>query len=145
MDTDLQTVADERAIIDLACRYCWALDRHEFDDLRNIFLPDASARLGETDCSSVLTRLDASQHLAGNHVVDLDGDRATHRCYLQAQQVLHEAEGGHLWKVAGVYDDECFGTPDGWRIPVASSAASGPTATPAWRHPTYARAEPHRV
>lgn len=126
MEPDLQALADERDIINLATRYCWALDRHEFDELRTIFLPDAFARLGETDCQginailarirSALTRLDASQHLVGSHVVDLDGDRAHHRCYLQAQHVLHGAEAGELWMVAGVYEDECVRTPEGWRI-----------------------------
>ena len=126
MDTDVQAMADEHAIIKVASRYCWALDSHDFDDLHNVFLPDAFAVLGETDCdgivaiiqriSSALTRLDASQHLVGSHVVTLDGDEATHKCYLQAQHVLHGTEGGDLWMVAGKYEDLMVRTADGWRI-----------------------------
>jgi hypothetical protein len=126
MKTDLQSVADEQAIINLASRYCWALDTRDFADLENVFMPDAFAFLGETECdgigaiiervSSALTRLDASQHLVGSHFVALDGDEATHRCYLQAQHVLRGTEGGDLFLVAGMYADRAVRTLGGWRI-----------------------------
>lgn len=126
MNLDLQSVSDEREIINLATRYCWALDGHDFDALRTVFAADAFALLGGTECngvdaiidriSSALTRLDASQHLVGSHVVALDGDQATHRCYLQAQHVLHGTEGGELWMVAGKYEDDVVRTAEGWRI-----------------------------
>jgi hypothetical protein len=126
MAAELQVVADELAVINRATRYCWALDTHDFEALREVFLPDAFAVLGETDCdgieaiigrtSSALTRLDGSQHLVGSHVVDLDGDEGTHRCYLQAQHILHGTDGGDLWMVAGQYVDRVVRTTDGWRI-----------------------------
>ncbi|MCY3633618.1 MAG: nuclear transport factor 2 family protein [bacterium] len=126
MKPDIQALADEQAVINLASRYCWALDTQEFEELRNIFTPDAFAILGGTQCygidaiiqriSSALTRLDVSHHLVGSHVVTVDGDRATHQCYLQAQHVLQGTEGGDLWMVAGTYDDKMVRTPDGWRI-----------------------------
>ena len=123
---DLQALTDERAVINLATQYCWTLDNREFEDLHTVFLPDAYAFLGETECngieaiirriSTALTPLDASQHLIGSHDVGLDGDRATHRCYLQAQHVRHGAEGGALWMVGGMYEDRLVRTTDGWRI-----------------------------
>ncbi len=126
MTLDTQAVADEQAVIRLACRYCWALDTHDFEDLRQVFTPDAFAILGETECdgidaiidrvSSALTRLDASQHLIGSHLVELNGDEARHRAYLHAQHVLDGTEGGDQWIVAGVYDDLAVRTADGWRI-----------------------------
>jgi hypothetical protein len=126
MDPELQTTVDEHAVIKLATRYCWALDSHNFDDLRNVFTPDVFAILGGTECrgieavidrvSSALTRLDASQHLVGSHFVDLDGDEATHKCYLHAQHVLNGTEGGDQWIVAGMYVDHAVRTADGWRI-----------------------------
>ena len=126
MERDLETLIDERNIIDLATQYCWALDRRDFDALHEIFLPDAFAILGETECdgidaiteriSSALTPLDASQHLVGSHEVRVDADRATHRCYLQAQHVRHAADGGPLWMVGGKYEDELRRTSRGWRI-----------------------------
>ena len=126
MGPDLQALADERDVINLATRYCWALDTHDFADLHNVFLPDAFAVLGDTECrgmdaiiervSTALTRLDASQHLVGSHYVELDGDQATHKCYLHAQHVLRGTEGGDLFVVAGVYADQAVRTADGWRI-----------------------------
>ena len=126
MEPNVQTLADERAVINLASRYCWALDSKNFEELHNVFTPDAFAVLGGTECdgidaiikriSSALTRLDASHHLVGSHIVEVDGDQASHRCYLQAQHVLKGTEGGDLWLVAGTYEDQLIRTPDGWRI-----------------------------
>ncbi len=126
MDQALRELADEQAIINLAARYCWALDSGDFDDLRNVFTPDATAFLGGAEydgieaiierVSTALTRLDASQHLVGSHLVSVNGDQATHRCYVHAQHVLSGTEGGDLWMVAGIYDDQAVRTPDGWRI-----------------------------
>lgn len=117
---------DEHAVAKLAARYCWALDTGEYEALREVFTEDAFALLGGTECfgvdaiiervSTALGHLDASQHLVGSHVVDVDSDTATHRCYLQAQHVLRGTEGGDLWMVAGQYEDRAVRTSDGWRI-----------------------------
>ena len=124
MPTD--TTRDEHEVAKLASQYCWALDTGEYDALRRVFTTDAYAVLGETEChgidaiiervSSALGHLDGSQHLVGSHIVAVDGDTATHRCYLQAQHILRGTEGGELWMVAGMYQDRAVRTPDGWRI-----------------------------
>ncbi len=117
-------VADERAITDTAIRYTWALDGKAFGELDDVFLPNATANLGSPDrlvgreaivdkCSTALGKFAASQHLVGNHQVSIDGDAATHRCYLQAQ---HIRANGALWMVGGRYEDEMVRTGDGWRI-----------------------------
>ncbi len=126
MEPDRQTLSDERAVINLVSRYCWALDAKDFEDLHNVFTPDAFAILGGTEChgidaiimrvSSALTRLDVSHHLVGSHMVEVDGDRASHKCYLQAQHMLRGTKGGDLWLVAGTYEDQLVRTSDGWRI-----------------------------
>ena len=54
---------------------------------------------------TALEMLDVSQHLVGNHEVSVDGDDATHRCYLQAQHVRRAAAGGPNYIVAGRYED----------------------------------------
>ena len=98
---DLRALADRAEIIDVACRYTWALDTKRFDDLDHVFLPDATGELGNPTLlegrpaikeriRQALTPLDVSQHLVGSHVVELDpgdADRATHRCQLHAQHV----------------------------------------------------------
>ncbi len=118
--------SDRSSIIDVAVRYTWALDTRSFEDLRNVFTPDATANLRGVECDGVdqiisriagsITRLDHTQHLVGNHLVTVDGDVGTHRCQLQGQHVLAGCEGGDNYIVAGFYDDRVVRTADGWRI-----------------------------
>jgi 3-phenylpropionate/cinnamic acid dioxygenase small subunit len=117
--------SDRQQIIDLTIDYCWTIDTHDFDHLREIFHPDATAFLGDERPSvesiidkirGALTPLDASQHLLANHQVRVDGDTATSRCYFQAQHVRRAVEGGVNYIIAGRYEDQLVRTPDGWRI-----------------------------
>ncbi|MEI7992525.1 MAG: nuclear transport factor 2 family protein [Actinomycetota bacterium] len=121
------TVHDDRvAIVDLTTAYCWAIDERNWPALHNIFVPHATAELGNgtesgvdaivARISAVLNPLDSSQHLITNHQVLVEGDRATSRCYLHAQHVRRAADGGRNYIVAGRYEDELARTPAGWRI-----------------------------
>lgn len=121
------TVHEDRvAIVDLTIAYCWAIDERNWPALHHIFVPHATAELGNgtengvdaivTRISGVLNPLDSSQHLVSNHQVHVEGDRATSRCYLQAQHVRRAAEGGRNYIVAGRYEDDLVRTPTGWRI-----------------------------
>lgn len=116
---------DVRAIIDLTIAYCWAIDSKDWEALRLIFVPEATALLGdERDgiesiidrIRAALTPLDTSQHMISNHQVTVNGDEATSRCYLQAQHVRRSADGGHNYIVAGRYLDRFERTSEGWRI-----------------------------
>lgn len=124
---DLQSLIDERDIVAVAVRYCRSLDTKHFDGLRDVFTPDATAQLGNPTvldgidaivdrCRTALERLDISQHLVGTHEVSVDGDSATHACYLQAQHVRASASGGANYLVGGRYTDDLVRTVDGWRI-----------------------------
>ncbi len=124
---DLNRLIDERNIVAVATAYTWALDQHRWDDLRDVFAPDATATLGSDEllvgADAIIGRirkalefLDDSQHLVGNHEITLDGDAATHRCYLHAQHIRREAPGGPHYIVAGRYEDDMARTADGWRI-----------------------------
>ncbi|MFK7919350.1 MAG: nuclear transport factor 2 family protein [Ilumatobacter sp.] len=124
---DLNRLIDERNIIAVATNYTWALDEHRFDDLRDVFIADATGELGNPTLlqgidaiieriSSALSPLDDSQHLIGNHQVALDGDEAEHRCYLHAQHIRTNAVGGPHYIVAGRYEDQFVRTSVGWRI-----------------------------
>ena len=126
-DPNLQTLLDEREITKLALSYCRALDTKNWSVLDDVFLPDATADLAgpselvgideiRTRVRTALEHLDDSQHLVGNHEVAVDGDTATHRCYLQAQHVRRAATGGPNYIVAGRYEDRLVRTDVGWRI-----------------------------
>jgi hypothetical protein len=121
----MDELADRQAIVDLTIAYSFALDERRFDDLDDIFLPDATAELGwplegrdaiKDRIRDALVPLDASQHLVATHQVHVDGDRATGRCYLQAQHLRASAEGGSSFMVGGRYEDPFVRTADGWRI-----------------------------
>ena len=118
--------SDQQAIIDLAIAYTWALDTKQFDELDAVFAADATADLHGVRCDGrdaivarierPLTLLDATQHLIGNHQVHVDGDTATHRCYLQSQHVKRGTPGGDNFLMGGIYDDRLARTAHGWRI-----------------------------
>jgi ketosteroid isomerase-like protein len=124
---ELQHLIDEREIVRVALTYCRALDTCDWDLLATVFVPDATARLGSPAhltgsdeiidrCRSALSPLELSQHLVGNHEVVVDGDSATHRCYLHAQHVRASVGGEPNYIVAGRYEDRFVRTGDGWRI-----------------------------
>lgn len=125
--TDVQTLLDDHEIRHLAFRYCRALDTKDWALLDDVFVADATAELGTSTTlvgieairariTGALAHLDDSQHLVGNHEIAVDGDTATHRCYLQAQHVRSAASGGPNYIVAGRYEDRLARTEVGWRI-----------------------------
>lgn len=118
-------VLDRAAIIDVTIRYAWALDTRSWDDLDDVFLPDATAFMTEdlvgreaikARVRRALEPLDASQHIIADHQVVVAGDRASCRCYLQAQHVREAAGRSPNFIVAGRYEDQLVRTPGGWRI-----------------------------
>jgi 3-phenylpropionate/cinnamic acid dioxygenase small subunit len=121
-----QAYVDERDVQQVAVRYATALDAKDWDLLRTCFRPDASIHypFGPVDgydaieqvCRRALEPLDASQHLLGNFVVQVTGDRATCSCYFQAQHVRYGSEGGDLYTVGGRYVDELVRVEAGWVI-----------------------------
>lgn len=122
----LQDLLDREAIVDLTIAYGWILDHGPRSRLDEVFTQDAVADyMGDVfegldaiveKVDDALGRLTISQHLVSNQQVELDGDRARCRCYLQAQHTVRGAEGGENFIMAGRYEDEVVRTPDGWRI-----------------------------
>jgi 3-phenylpropionate/cinnamic acid dioxygenase small subunit len=117
---------DHHEIVQLTHKYCWALDSRTWDGLDQVFLPDATADLRSpllegrdairARIARALEPLDATQHTVTNHMIEVEGDRATCRCYLHAQHVREAAEGSPNYVLAGRYEDELVRTPEGWRI-----------------------------
>lgn len=123
----VQAVLDERAVEQVAVAYAYAIDQRDWEALKDVFLPDATADLAARETlvgveeiteriRRALEPLDASHHLIGTHQVRVTGDTATHRCYVQAQHVRRAAEPTANYIVAGRYEDELVRTPAGWRI-----------------------------
>jgi len=126
MDTALAELLDKQEIAELCAKYAYALDQKDWSALRGCFT-DApvfvhpGGRIEGIDgivnrTRGALEPLDASQHLLGNIVVDVDGDTARSICYFQAQHLRTGTPGGDTYIIAGSYSDTLTRTPQGWRI-----------------------------
>ncbi len=125
---DLQTLIDKQAIRDLQVAYSRALDEKRYDDLDQVFVPDAVADYGEAAgnqqgldeikaaCREALDVLTTAQHLNGNHWAEIDGDTARAGCQLMGHQRMDGTLGGDHFSLGARYDDELVRTDDGWRI-----------------------------
>ena len=141
----LQAVSDRLEIADLQYRYALALDTRDWALLERCFTVDAIVDYGELGgvitgaakiaqfCRSALDGLDASQHLIGNTMVTIDGDRATGLCYFVAQHVFVSDNGSNTYLVAGTYHDELHRGADGWQM--TSRAYQLARVMPTWRGP----------
>jgi len=124
-DLLIRDLMDRAEILDVVIAYATALDAKDWTALGSLFTPEAvwayeaggeqvigpaaiAARIAGT-----VERLQATQHFCGNHTVQVDGDRARHTCYYQAQHVGHS---GETFLGAGRYTDRLTRTPDGWRF-----------------------------
>lgn len=116
---------DTREIVDLTIAYTWAIDERDWESLDSVFTEDATARMphplvGRKEIvdriSRTLDPLSATQHIVSNHQVAVAGDKATCRCYLQAQHVRKVDGRRQNYLVGGIYNDALVRTTDGWRI-----------------------------
>jgi len=127
----IQEISDRLEIGDLLVRYCTAIDSKQYDDLDCVFSRDAvvdytsaggiRGTLPEIKrwLSEVLDLFPMTQHVVGNVVVKIEGDRATSRCVFFNPMGLPLPEGKRGFKVlffGGYYNDTLTRTGDGWRI-----------------------------
>jgi hypothetical protein len=113
-------------IVRLLDLYATALDSREWVLLREVFTANAAVNFGEGPTREVGEVIDTirgfldgcgpTQHLQGNYRVDIDGDRATSRCYIRAFHLGVDRHTGTTYEMAGEYIDALVRTADGWRI-----------------------------
>ena len=118
--------ADDRfAIIATLDRYSECLDTRDWPRLSEVFTADVDMDfeawrqqgLDEVTATirSYLDGCGPSQHLLGNYRIELDGDRASSKCYCR---VMHMGKGAHEGKTYETwieYTDELVRTAEGWR------------------------------
>ena len=125
--TTLQTLADEREIVRALSRFARILDHKRWDDLPEVFAHDLVFDYGTggdqhgMDALRAQMRrfLDAcgpTQHLIGSLLVDVDGDRAVSRAYIQARHQRRDDAVGAIFDSTGEYIDAWERRPEGWRI-----------------------------
>jgi hypothetical protein len=126
---------DRQRIVDLVTSVGRCLDERDFEGLRELFTDDATvATPGGTvsghDALVVQARRGHSrdkgiQHIITNHLVDIDGNRASVRANLLVAFAASGPEDPQPFLLGEVYRFELRRTAAGWRI-------SGLSSTPVW-------------
>lgn len=144
-DVSIEHLLEEARIQRVLVRYAQALDERDWAALDEVFTADARVRYdaigefcGRTAVVDVvkqaLSSCGCTQHLIGNFRIELEGPRATAKCYLQA---IHQGLGSRAsdtLTVWGEYRDRLERRPEGWRITerelvlFQTAGAIGPTA-----------------
>ena len=125
--TTLQTLDDERRIMHGLAHFARTLDHKRWDALGEVFAEDLDFDYGSggeqhgldalrTHMRHYLDVCGGSQHLLGSIRIELDGDRATSHCYVQAR---HQGLGDlatRFFDSNGEYTDRWERRAQGWRI-----------------------------
>ncbi|WP_405658643.1 nuclear transport factor 2 family protein [Streptomyces sp. NBC_01166] len=119
------------AVAETCTRMAVHADQREWDLLRGLFadkvLLDYTSLAGGEPAqftpqeivdawASTLSGYDATQHLIGNQLVHIDGDRALCTASFQATHRLADAHGSPLWTLGGSYRWELARSGDRWLI-----------------------------
>lgn len=122
-----QALLDEREIIRGLSRFARILDNKQWDRLSDVFAQDISFDYGTggdqhgmaaltANMRRFLDRCGGTQHLIGSILVDVDGDRATTRSYVQARHQRVNDPAGPIFDSNGEYVDQWERRDEGWRI-----------------------------
>lgn len=120
-------MGEREDIIELLNLYGFAMDTQRWDLFDCIFTPEISADYGPTsrwndrrrfkeDFGAFHELFDATQHVMTNHLVKVDGSRATAHTYGSWRLIRHAAGDPPVWDGSGYYDDTLVHTGEGWRI-----------------------------
>jgi hypothetical protein len=118
-------VADKLECTELVARVARAIDRCDADLLRTLFHPDATDDHGIFAGTAaefidwvmpLLGSMMRTQHIIGQVLIEVDGDRAAGESYFEAHHAMAGADGDVHMVVAGRYLDR-FERRDGrWKI-----------------------------
>jgi len=122
-----QELSDRLEIQDLITAYSYAIDFHRFDELDDIFTPDATLDFTATGgqagqlpeikawLASVLVHFGGHQHLVATSLVELDGDTASAKTICHNPMWFTDPATPPLF-VGLWYHDTFARTSVGWRI-----------------------------
>jgi len=126
-DDPIQALLDHRDISRGLAVFSRLIDDRCWDRLGEVFAADVVFDYGTGSERSGLDALRATmagfldgcggtQHLIGSILIDLDGDRATSRAYVQARHQAPADPCGEIFDSSGEYIDAWARRPEGWRI-----------------------------
>lgn len=121
------SASDERSILNTLSEFPRVVDRNEWDRVGEVFAEDLWFNYGDgreqQGLAALLTqfrtfhdRCSAMQHLIGSVQIELNGDNAVTRAYVQAR---HQGKGDYaqsVYDTHGEYTDQWARRPEGWRI-----------------------------
>ena len=125
------TFEDFQAITRKVYEYAYGIDTRDFELYRSIFTdqiamnfhsyngqPELSLPADEwvANCRALFLGLDATQHSMSNPLVEVVGDHARCRMYMQAEHFLVTDQGSNDYAIGGYYDDRLLRTEEGWKI-----------------------------
>lgn len=124
--TQVQKLQDHQDIIELIDRYGKALDEKRWEDWEDVFADDAvthypwghtQGRRGMAEkAAEILKDFTVTEHLSGNILIELDGDRARSRRNVFIVCVRPQDRAGVYFTEGGVYNCEHVRTPAGWKF-----------------------------
>lgn len=123
---DLATLLAEREIHLALCRFARAMDERDWAALDDVIAEHATADFGTgllqgrtrivADMRSYLDVCGPTQHLLGNLVVEVAGDRAASRCYVRDLHLGTGAMAAESFSSSGEYRDRWERGSSGWRM-----------------------------
>jgi len=128
MRRSLEDIADRLEIQDLLVSYSHAIDFQRWDELDDVFTPDAHIDytvFGGPKGSypeikeylrTTMPMFSAYYHMVSTSKIEVDGDTATGVTICHNPMVLGEGENEHIFVCGLWYKDKYVRTPDGWRI-----------------------------
>jgi len=122
---------DFNAITRKVYEYAYGIDTRDWTMYRSIFTdiihmtftsyngnPPADMKADDwvSNVKVLFTGLDATQHSMSNPLVEVDGQSARCRMYMQAAHFFVTDQGGNEYTLGGYYDDKLVHTEAGWKI-----------------------------
>ena len=122
-----QSLTDERAILNLLGDFARILDRKQWDRIADVFADDIAFNYGDgqeqagiaalrLNFTRFLDRCGATQHLLGSIQIEIDGDTAISRAYVQARHQGLSDKSQAIFDTNGEYTDRWERRAEGWRI-----------------------------
>jgi len=118
---------DEQAITRQLGNFARIVDSKSWSRLEEVFAPEVSFYYGigedmhgieplRTLFRRFLDQCGGTQHLLGSVIIEVDGDQAISRAYVQARHQRRDDPGGPVLDTNGEYIDRWRRQPNGWRI-----------------------------
>lgn len=121
------TETDERIVLNTLGEFPRIVDRKQYSRVNEVFADDVSFDYGDgveqqgiaaltTQFRKFHDRCSAMQHLLGSVQIDIDGNTAVTRAYVQARHQGKDDKANAFFDTHGEYTDRWERRAEGWRI-----------------------------